>query len=78
MHKSCAFRNTFYKISEVHIPVLRGMKPVCSNKLRLSKAIYLNLGQEQWIIKCRGHISSSKAMHLYLSTVSVRSWESGE
>lgn len=57
MHKSCAFRNKFCNISEGYTPVLQGMKPACSNKLKLSKAIYLSLWQEQWIMKPRfqGH-----------------------
>ena len=78
MHKSCAFRNKFYKISEVYTLVLQGTKPMCCNKIRLPKAIFLSLGQEQWIIKPRGHVSGSEAIHLYLSNVSVRGWESGE
>lgn len=78
MHKSCAFRNKFYKISKVYTLVLQGMEPMCCNKIRLPTAIYLSPGQEQWIMKPGGHISGSKAIHLYLSNVSVRGRESGE
>jgi len=53
------------------------MKPACSNKSRLSIAIYLSLGQEQWIIKLRGHITGSEAIHVSLPNASVRSCESG-